>query len=377
MSHEPNAILAISSTDRFLTARNRVLSNTGGVTQATWDQPTQNALEAQFFIQNQQTGLFYPPSNDFILESSNALMNGYIDKIVVSQIQLQYNVPTISYNRNDIFFILVPQSNGTNPVIYEVRIPYGFYTPTELAVIIQLALDSKLAEQGGTAVRINVNYSLDSAQEAGGGIGSGYTFTVRAPDSVPIYFLTPVELATAGVERPKIVNCLKTYKMLGITYVNTINFASIGIIDDRQVGGQVPDFLYTPYIDIYSDALTSYQNLKDTDTSVSKRKGLIARVYLSGAGIPNITNSTATDASGNLVSFSSSAGSYPFVLTADLNNPKVINWSKDSAINSLDFQLRDCYGDLLFVGPDVPGDLGDIQVFNTEFQITLLCVEGN
>lgn len=377
MSHEPNAILAISSTDRFITARNRVLPNSGGVTQATWNQPVQNALEAQFFIQNQDTLEFYPLSNDFKLESSNALMNGYISKIVVSQIQLQYNLPTVSYDRNDIFYMLIPFADGTNPTIYEIRIPYGFYTPSELAVVIQLTLDGILLNANNT-LRIDVTYSLDSAQQATVAlVGPGYTFKVRAPIQQPIFFLTPVELFSAGYTDRQVVNCLKTYKMLGITVVNTFDYAP-PVGDYIQFAGQAPDFLYTPYIDIYSDALTSYQNLKDTDTAVSKRKGLVARIYLSGAGAPKVTDQLRADLNGNLLNISTSAGSNPFVMTVDMNTPKVINWSKDSAINSLDFQLRDCYGDLLFVGPEIPGEYGNggIQVFNTEFQMTLLCIEG-
>lgn len=376
MSHEPNAILAISSTDRFITARSRVLPNTGGATQATWNQPIQNALEAQFFIQNQDTLEFYPLSNDFKLESSNALMNGYISKIVVSQIQLQYNLPTVSYDRNDIFYMLIPFADGSNPTIYEIRIPYGFYTPSELAVVIQLTLDGILLNAANT-LRIDVTYSLDSAQQATTSVGPGYTFKVRAPIQQPIFFLTPVELFAAGYDDRQVVNCLKTYKMLGITVVNTFAYAPL-VGDYIQFAGQTPDFLYTPYIDIYSDALTSYQNLKDTDTAVSKRKGLVARIYLSGAGAPKVTDQLRADLNGNLLNISTSAGSNPFVMTVDMNSPKVINWSKDSAINSLDFQLRDCYGDLLFVGPETPGEYGNggVQVFNTEFQMTLLCIEG-
>jgi hypothetical protein len=54
-------------------------------------------------------------------------------------------------------------------------------------------------------------------------------------------------------------------------------------------------------------------------------------------------------------------------MTADLNTPKVIQWSPDVAVPSIDFQLRDCYGDL------IPGD---VERYPTEFQMTLLCIEG-
>jgi len=81
---------------------------------------------------------------------------------------------------------------------------------------------------------------------------------------------------------------------------------------------------------------------------------LIARVLLSGVGTARYTTGTMA------------LGSTPFVMTADLNTPKVIQWTPDIAVPSIDFQLRDCYGEL------IPGDL---ERYPTEFQMTLLCVE--
>ena len=121
-----------------------------------------------------------------------------------------------------------------------------------------------------------------------------------------------------------------------------------------QLSFEYPNFLYTPYIDIYSDVLTNYQNIKDTNTSIAKPKGLIARIFLSGVGSPQYTTETFA------------LGASPFVMTADLNSPKVIKWTPDVAVPSIDFQLRDCYGDF------IPGD---VERYPTEFQMTLLCVE--
>jgi hypothetical protein len=58
-----------------------------------------------------------------------------------------------------------------------------------------------------------------------------------------------------------------------------------------------------------------------------------------------------------------------------LNTPKVIKWTPDTAINSIDFQMRDCYGDLLWTADLEPAFPYTGETFNTEFQMTLLCVE--
>jgi len=170
----------------------------------------------------------------------------------------------------------------------------------------------------------------------------GFTFTTTGTQ---FYFPDPIAVPLVGLDA---LNVYKTYKMLGITIAN-------GVPAPVQNSFDYPNFLYTPYIDIYSDVLTNYQDVKDTTTAPSKFKGMIARVYLSGTG--NIQDTVGTSA----------LGSRPYVMTADLNTPKVIQWSPDVAVPSIDFQLFDQYSELL-PGPE--------EGFSTEFQMTLLCIEG-
>jgi hypothetical protein len=89
-----------------------------------------------------------------------------------------------------------------------------------------------------------------------------------------------------------------------------------------------------------------------------KNKGLIARVYVSGTGIQNTTE----------------LGTVPFTFIADLNSPKIIQWSPDIAVPSIDFQVYDQYNQLLPMGPVIQSVSNDNK-HQTEFQITLLCSE--
>jgi hypothetical protein len=260
------------------------------------------------------------------------LIYGYINRIAVSQIQLQYNIPTICFNRNDRLAIF---SFSTDLV--EIQIPFGFYTPLELAI----ALTSLFAATPAlSALDLDVSYDLLR----------GFTFTSQLSEE--FVFPSPAFLIASGVSQNTINTILKTYKVFGM---NVENSEVNGLNTDIQVSFEYPNFLYTPYIDIYSDVLTNYQTVKDTNTSVEKPKGLVARIYLSGVSNPVIQTGTTA------------LGSTPFIMTADLNSPKIIQWSPDVAVPSIDFQLRDCYGDL------IPGD---VERYPTEFQMTLLCIEG-
>ena len=272
------------------------------------NQPVSNSLLAQY--QNSD-----PPCYNFTIQSPGALIYGYIDRIIVSQIQIQYNIPTVIANKNDTFYI------NQQAVV----IPYGFYTPDDLATVLQVRIRAAT----------NVIDCLVTFDPQDGFLFTSAGFSISFTNALAV----PTEVRDT---------VLKTYRLLGITKDN-ITSANI------QYSRDYPNFLYTPYIDIYSDVLTNYQTVKDTDSSVGKFKGMVARIYLSGTG--NVQHTTAETA----------LGSSPFVMTADLNNCKIIKWSPDVAVPSIDFQLYDQYNEF------IPGAE---EGFSTEFQLTLLCIEG-
>ena len=289
--------------------------------QASAQQPVSNALVAQYEDSK-------PYSNNFIISSPGALIYGYINRIIVSQIQLQYNIPTVCMGKNDTFVISKAGSINTT-----FTIPHGFYYADELAATLQTLIR---ADPATASLNMNVVFSPRD----------GFIFT--SSSSTPFYFPDPVALFQPGTPTYILDIYYKTYRLLGMTISNSIPAVN-------QTSFDYPNFLYTPYIDIYSDVLTNYQNIKDTNTSVEKPKGLVARIYVSGTGQIQTTGSI------------SALGTEAFVMTSDLNTPKVIRWTPDVAVPSIDFQLLDQYGDLI-PGPE--------QGYSTEFQMTLLCVEG-
>jgi hypothetical protein len=260
-------------------------------------------------------------------------------KLIVSQIQVQYNIPTICLGKNDTFYI----SDGTrNLDPSQITIPYGFYTPAELASTLQVLIR---ATPIGTAGLITVTFDNSL----------GFIFESTSVPPVTFYFPDIPELQVRPGLRLNsdiINNILRTYRTLGINIQNSYNV--VPFIRTKQISGDFPTFLYTPYIDICSEVLTNYQKVKDTNTSPEKSKGAIARIYLSGVGNPQTTTATST------------LGSAPFIMTADLNSPKVIRWTPDVAVPSIDIQVTDQYGDYIS-----GADYG----YSTEFQMTLLGVE--
>ena len=349
---EPNAILAISSLDRYNTNQ-----NIGGQFASISD-----ALANQYNGTGQ-------PCNNFQVGGFGALIYGYIKKIVVSQTQLEYNVPTVIPGSNDRFFIVAYNTDTGISSNVLIELPYGYYTPEELAPVIQMLLSASSLPIG-----ITVSYSA-----AGGSysfepnLAPGQNFYIYFPNITQIKTL----LVILGFQETAYVNILKCYKLLGMDVINSNPRAT-------QTSNVQINFLYTPYVDIFSTALTKYQKVKDNTTNASSDSTLVARIFLSGEGTPQNTGGEEIPISGYIqTSNFYPLGSRPFVVVQDANSPKVIRWSKDETVYALDFQLRDKYGDLLYtrynpstVGipitpPDVPVDF-----YYTEFQMTLMCIEG-
>jgi hypothetical protein len=306
------------------TADNPNITITATFSSTEGNQPLQDALYSSFRYDD-------PPCNRFNIRSPGATIYGYIQRLVVSQVQIQYDIPTVIPDLNDELYMIFPPAGSIEGII----IPYGYYTPEELAALLQIEIRNNT-----TAVDMDVTFDPSF----------GFKFESAAH---PFIFADPELLDVP--DRPTVY---KAYRLLGISQDNTTP-TNVGNVQE-SIG--YPNFLYTPYIDILSDTLTNYQMVKDTNTSTIKPKGLIARVYLSGNG-----NIQPTEYAPNVSGSSRALGSTPFVVTADLNSPKIIKWSPDVAVPNIDFELRDCYGELI-PGPEFG--------HSTEFQMTLLCVEG-
>ena len=303
------------------------------------------------------------PGNKFQLSSNGAFIYGYMTRIAISQTQVEYRVPTVVPSNNvwpefandptaplvagnDVFAIDV--SGATLAAQHRVRIPYGYYSPIELAAMLQ----ASMRDYAGLET-MTVSYSEAYVPPAGAnpytGYGGGNSYIFETDQGNYYRFPTAPELKVRfGEETNQLVSVLKTYRLLGIEQNGAIAHPLANFYQTQS-----PSFLYTSFIDIVSNNLTKFQKVKDSDTSVYGRVALIQRFYLSNVGNPQATSALYA------------LGSQPFITTSDLNTPKVIRWNKDETVYNLDFELYDQYGDPLFWTPN----------YATEFQMTLMCQE--
>lgn len=262
-----------------------------------------------------------PPGNSFTIQRGKALLNGYFTRVAISQISLDYAVPTVlapseTWDGNNQFRI----TNTVSAVTSTITIDEGYYTAASLAAEIQVKLRASAA--GSALSTCAIDPLTQKVVITSGG------------DAGVIFALPP---AVGRLEE-------RTYRLLGF------NGAGQATIGPGITATRTPYLSYTTYVDIRSEALTSFQRVKDADSAYYDKTALIARVFL----VP-----------GNSVTPSNALSQAPVTVTVDYATPKQCKWSPNQAIFNLDFQVYDDQGQLLPWSPAWP----------TEFHISLLVSE--
>jgi hypothetical protein len=267
----------------------------------------------------------FTTSSDWRLNSQTPVVQGFFTRLCLTQVNFQWNIPTILFNYNDLFQIGIV---GTGPIA-TIVLDSGFYTPTTLAAEIQ----AKLLLAFPLITTITCVYDTQ--------LGS---FVIDSGDSTQFLILAATSGTSNTVRRRQ--RCLET-----LGFMNTSGAGS----GSSKLFGNVPTMLATRFVDICSSYLTKYQKVKDGSTLISSpRQDMLCRLF---AVAPNTRAPiTATD----------SPGSTPFSILQDMNNPKFIKWSPDEAINNFDIQVRDEFGDILPVQ----------QGFCSEYSMTFMVTES-
>lgn len=273
------------------------------------------------------------PANDFLINRGQALLYGYFTRLSITQIEFEYRLPTVIAGKNDTFVLDI--SGGATK---QVTIPAGYYADMQLlAAAIEDAIQGTPPASPWntfTVLSANGEFVIES--------NSTDQFSFRPFDQIVAYAAGNNSLAS---------NISRCYKLLGVVPGNT----GIGNAATGQTTATAKT-LYTGYVDICSRNMTKFQRVKDIDTAGSNTKSfIIARLYFTPPG------------QRVLYEDADCPGLKPFDICVDYNTPKHIRWSPNEAINQLDIQVLDEYGELLY---------WDIDLAPWEFQLTCVASES-
>jgi len=270
--------------------------------------------------------------NNFSFQKPQAILDAFANRILVSEVNFAWFIPNVTRFNNTLFI------DGNR-----VGIPAKFYTPTELAAQVQVALIA--ASDAGCTCTYDP-------------ITMRYTITAGA---VPLTF---------GFHRDNtdIVNFYTTaslYKTLGFQEQQSDVPTGAFIPPGQSLIGLATLSDYTPYIDIISNRLMRYTSVKDGESASNAQSAVICRVYASDE------TSTTNIVAGVPLTCA------PFLIHRQFKNAKAVQWNKDSFVDYFDIQVIDQYNNLVPLPSFELAGLPGIPVEGSypDWQITLLASE--
>lgn len=283
---------------------------------------------------NANTLLVSQAWNDFRLQKPAALMDAFAKRINVCEINFPWAIPNITVQNNKFGI-----QKEIEPSMNQIVIEAGFYTPEELVEAINTALALVYPEDAPIL-------AYDSAN---------FRYTITCTDAFKLF----PQLNTIMSARDYYTTTPSLLHTLGFS------FDQLQVQFNLAIRGLTTQSLYTDYIDIVSDKLTTYANYRDGTSANGGKNSVLIRLYLADESSATMT---------------APIGTRPFTIHRQFVNPKSIEWDSAAFIDWIDIQVYDQYGQLValpqYAVSGVTPFYGPLQGAYPDFQITCLASES-
>jgi hypothetical protein len=269
-------------------------------------------------------------------------MNGYFTRIAMSEINMQWDIPNVNQTNNTLL-LERGAAAGTSTVVdsYKLIVLERFYTPKELATVIQGTLNAAGGVFGVTTWQCTW-------------LSDANNFVIAETSGTIPFRIHPQNVGVAD----------DLCNLMGFSYPST-QFTS-------RIVGSFACMQYTPYFDVVSDNITKKQNVRDNSTSFLTGQNLLCRVYISQPGIEVARDATVfgNDADTSII------GCRPFTLYREYSTPKQIYWDTKEFINVVDLRIVDYKGRTLYSRPQTAtlapavSFCGDAAQYQLTLQVT-------
>ena len=272
------------------------------------------------------------PMTDFTIYNKQSIGDGYIKRVGLTEVNMDWNFPTVQNGVNDIFRLWVYNRDiSAAPYAVNIGIDEDWYTPIELAAQITTQIQADIS---GVSDLSNTNIIMRTDPKDA-------TFILADFSSNAVFqFNNPLD-PWANPQAPDLIwrtigwNNLAQNSQIDLSGGN-MQFTRY----DRLYGSFAP-MISTRFVDITSSQITKKQEMRDGSTQTAEQfnNGLLARIYLT----PNIVENRF-DVSGvgcNIL------GTRPFQMNKVFQVPKYIYWDAREFINTIDIQMRDDRGRII------------------------------
>jgi hypothetical protein len=252
------------------------------------------------------------------------IIQGQVESISVSEVNFPYDIPNIQpgFNTFGVEFASEPPSENA----LEVTVPPGFYTGVELETAVNGAiatanqnLETPFADNLLPIVSYDPTANTFTFAQ---GPGVGSSCLIFSPYT---FWNTPPSFNTRNLLGKDIMTIMGYNQNQGAGYATNASYSPLVVGEARS--GSAP-LVFTQYIDICSPQLCKFQYFRDgSTTNLARRSDVICRLYIS--------NNQATQ---------EEEGQRPFVINRQFQNARVMRWTADNAVGTLDINLYDDTG---------------------------------
>ena len=258
----------------------------------------------------------------FNAENQN-IIQGNIKEIAVSEVNFPYDIPNIQNGYN--VFKLV---NGGGVYEFTITVPAGFYNGVELVA----AVNGLITSEGAAATPPLIPAEMPTLNYDD--ISNRFYFAAPTTDVGPpgnVWLIeSPYTFPPAGQQSNNLGKDI-------LSIMGYLPFQNGDNVVDADVGqGRLLFFsnsaplVFTQYIDMCSSQLCGKQRFSDgSTTNLARRSNVICRLYISD----NIAITTADP-----------EGVRPFIINRQYFNARVMRWTNDASIGTIDIQLYDDCG---------------------------------
>jgi hypothetical protein len=297
------------------------------------------------------------PWNNFRIQKRQSILNAFARRIQPTEIRFPWFIPNITEYNNSITFTF--QGLGTFTVSIPLYTPgtaippnqyIGFYTPSEIVT----ALNSALALVPGLAPDVPV-VAYDSAT---------MTYSITNPVGSPYPMKVWADASASPLSANDYYAKPSLFKTLGFQLQQS---QGLPVNAGTVLTGLPTMSSYTDYVDICSDKLMYYTDVKDgSSADRSSSSSVVIRLYACDeVSIPTVTAGVPLTCS-------------PFIIHRQFKNAKSIQWNAEAVIDWLDMQIYDMYGNLVPL-PKYRSSSASATTYDgayPDFQVTFLASEN-
>jgi hypothetical protein len=256
----------------------------------------------------------------FNISKNESLLNGFFHRFALTEFRMDWALPNISSVWSNHQIVI----RVTGFTAFTITLADGFYTPKDLADVIEQIVDAQFPTINFTAT---VNKST--------GI---ITFS-----ATPTFQFQPVPTTSPFKQLFDMMNFYFDPAQGGTTLATS------------TVSG-VPNLRYTDYIDIVCNQITAVQDVKDVSTAQQTRD-VLCRIYLdettpSDATYQNPVQTEIRDNAFVVTGYNTPAigsgakqnGVRPLTIYRQFANPKQIKWEQSIPLGQVIFEIYDDEG---------------------------------